>query len=129
MTRLICPPRELLGELRTPLTAGESRVLDFFDQLLPEGWEIYVQPHLNGLRPDFVLLHPVSGIAVFEVKDWDLDAMPFAIRSNSSYVSLWCQNRGCILADILIYRAKPSEKSDIYVLGSTLRTLHPLPSA
>jgi hypothetical protein len=35
----------------------------------------------------------MSGIAVFEVKDWDLDAMPYSIRTNGSYVSLWCQNR------------------------------------
>ena len=93
MIRCICPPREALDALRTPLTEGENRVLDFFDRLLPEGWEIYVQPHLNGLRPDFVLLHPVRGIAVFEVKDWNLDAMPYAIRTDGSSLSLWCQNR------------------------------------
>ena len=49
-------------------------MLEFFDAHLPEEWEIYVQPHLNGLRPDFVLLHPQIGIAVFEVKDWNLNA-------------------------------------------------------
>ena len=42
-------------------------------------WEIYVQPHLNGLRPDFVLLHPRAGIAVFEVKDWNLAAMHYEV--------------------------------------------------
>jgi hypothetical protein len=34
---------------------------------------------------------------------------------------------GFILSNILIYRAKPSEKSDIYVLRSALRTIHPPP--
>jgi hypothetical protein len=62
-------------------------VLNFFDQILPEGWAICVQPHPNGLRPDFVFLHPVRGIAVFEVKDWDLDAMPYSIRMHGCYVS------------------------------------------
>ncbi len=94
MSRLICPPREELGRLRTPLTAGEWRVLEFFDRHLPVGWEIYVQPHLNGLRPDFVLLHPYAGIAVFEVKDWDLDAMSYFVRDEGGSVSLWCRDAG-----------------------------------
>jgi hypothetical protein len=41
-------------------------------------WEIYLQPFLNGLRPDFVLLNPAAGIAVFEVKDWNLEAMIYS---------------------------------------------------
>jgi hypothetical protein len=75
MTRTISPPRSDLNSLRQPLEEGEWRVLEFFDAHLPEGWEIYIQPHLNGLRPDFVLLHPHVGIAVFEVKNWDLEAI------------------------------------------------------
>ena len=75
MARIMSPAREALDSLRTPLTAGERMVLDFFDRSLPEEWEIYIQPHLNGLRPDFVLLNPRVGIGVFEVKDWNLDAM------------------------------------------------------
>ena len=47
-------------------------MIDLFDEKLPAKWEIYVQPHLNGLCPDIVLLHPGVGIAVFEIKDWDL---------------------------------------------------------
>ena len=34
---------------------------------------MYIQPFLNGLRPDLVLLNPMVGIAVFEVKDWNLE--------------------------------------------------------
>lgn len=69
-------------------------MLDFFDRHLADGWEIYVQPHLNGLRPDFVLLHPQAGIAVFEVKDWDLDAMTYSVRGEGGSASLWCQIGG-----------------------------------
>jgi hypothetical protein len=76
--RLIEPPRDTLDKLLTPLTGGERRLIDLFDRKLPAGWEIYVQPHLNGLRPDLVLLHPTGGVAVFEVKDWDLRAMEYA---------------------------------------------------
>jgi len=75
--RLVSPPREQLPHLRTPLTEGEWEVFNFFDALLPQEWEIYIQPHLNGLRPDFVLLNPNVGIAVYEVKDWNLSAMRY----------------------------------------------------
>ncbi len=93
MAHLICPSRTELDSLRTPLTAGELRVLEFFDRYLPEGWEIYIQPHLNGLRPDFVLLHPQIGIAVFEVKDWHLEAMPYFVREINGVPSLWSRDK------------------------------------
>lgn len=70
--RLVSPPLEELDRLRTPLTDGERLVLDLLVERLPEKWEIYVQPHLNGLRPDFVVLHSEVGIGVIEVKDWTL---------------------------------------------------------
>jgi len=54
-------------------------VLDLFHHRLRIEWEIYIQPHLNGLRPDFVLLNPHAGVAVFEVKDWNLDAMDYSV--------------------------------------------------
>ena len=77
MVRVIQPPLDQLPNLPTPLTEGERQVLELFDTQLPASWEIYVQPHLNGLRPDFVLLNPRVGIGVFEVKDWDLTAMDY----------------------------------------------------
>jgi hypothetical protein len=60
------------------------------DSGLPADWEIYVQPHLNGCRPDFVLLNPKVGIGVIEVKDWTLD--PASTR--------WIKNRSG--ADVLV---------------------------
>ncbi|MDR6832072.1 MULTISPECIES: NERD domain-containing protein [unclassified Sphingopyxis] len=69
-------------------------VLEMFDQTLDPEWEIYVQPHLNGLRPDFVLLHPRVGIAVFEVKDWNLDAMDYFVRKGTKRPELWARRDG-----------------------------------
>lgn len=69
--RRISPPLEALAELRTPLTPGERLLFEILDGQLETEWEIYVQPHLNGLRPDFVLLHPRNGVCILEVKDWD----------------------------------------------------------
>lgn len=75
--RIVHPPLGEITQLRQPLTAGERALLDLFIRKLNPKWEIYIQPHLNGLRPDFVLLNPEVGIAVFEVKDWDLNAMSY----------------------------------------------------
>jgi hypothetical protein len=63
---------------------GEHRVLEWFMEILPASWEIYIQPHLNGLRPDFVLLHPQRGIAVYEVKDWSLPGMDYFVRGQDT---------------------------------------------
>jgi len=80
MSRFVSPPIDQLDKLRQPLTDGERIVFDLFNAHLPVEWEIYLQPHLNGLRPDFVLLHPKIGIAVFEVKDWNLQVMQYRVE-------------------------------------------------
>lgn len=77
--RVVDPPLEALSSLRQPLNDGERKVLDWFMEILPAGWEIYIQPHLNGLRPDFVILHPQRGIAVYEVKDWNLHGLDYFV--------------------------------------------------
>jgi hypothetical protein len=92
MPRIISPPLNELDKLRTPLNKGERIVLDFFDRNLSQDWEIYIQPHLNGLRPDFVLLNPKVGIAVYEVKHWDLKAMPYKTEPNNGTPQLWATN-------------------------------------
>ena len=88
MARFVSPPKSEFSKLRQPLTDGEQIVFDFFDKYLSEEWEIYIQPHLNGLRPDFVLLNPNVGIAVYEVKDWNLIAMQYHVEPQEP------QNRG-----------------------------------
>lgn len=95
LQRVIEPPIEELSKLRQELTQGERQVFEFFHKNLDPKWEIYVQPHLNGLRPDFVLMHPNIGIGVFEVKDWNLDAMEyFPKRVNQHRVELWAKKDG-----------------------------------
>ena len=54
-----------------------KKVLDIFKEKTSDDWEIYVQPHLNGSRPDFILLNPKVGIGVFEVKDWKIETLSF----------------------------------------------------
>ena len=92
MDRIIEPSLSRLDFLPTPLTVGERRVLEFFDSNLPEGWEIYIHPHLNGLRPDFVILHPEVGIGVYEVKDWNFQALDYFTDKGR----LWARDHGGI---------------------------------
>ena len=82
MPREIDPPRDAFDRLPTALNDGERRVIDLFDRCLAPEWELYVQPHLNGLRPDVVLLNERIGIAVFEIKDWDLSAMRYFVSGS-----------------------------------------------
>jgi hypothetical protein len=56
----------------TPLTAGELHLVTFLDGTLPKDYKIYVQPYVNGLKPDVVVVNPSWGLIVFEVKDWSL---------------------------------------------------------
>ncbi|MBD2302987.1 nuclease-related domain-containing DEAD/DEAH box helicase [Nostoc sp. FACHB-190] len=112
MHRLISPSLEQLSSLRTPLTLGEQKVLDFFCRNLPQEWEIYIQPHLNGLRPDFVLLNPKVGIAVFEVKDWNLNALPYRVKTSAKgSPELWATSHTGV--DFRV-RDNPVEKADQY---------------
>lgn len=83
MPRFVSPPVNQFDKLRQPLTDGERIVFELFNAHLPIEWEIYIQPHLNGLRPDFVLLHPRVGVAVFEVKDWNLQAMTYEVKERT----------------------------------------------
>lgn len=46
--------------------------MEFLDKNLPHSWNIYVQPYVNDMRPDVVVVNPQVGLVVFEVKDWDL---------------------------------------------------------
>lgn len=111
MTRFVSPPRDQLHKLRQPLTPGEWEVFKFFDACLPPAWEIYLQPYLNGLRPDFILLNPHVGIAVFEVKDWNLDAMEYFIDKKDGKPILMGNKDG---KKFSIQKSNPVKQIDIY---------------
>jgi hypothetical protein len=108
MERFVSPSIEHLDSLRQPLTAGERMVFDFFNETLAPEWEIYIQPHLNGLRPDFVLLNPNVGIAVFEVKDWNLQAMRYWAEERPGKAPKLCASDG--MQSFSIQNQNPVEK-------------------
>ena len=77
MATRIFPNWEQINNFKDPLTEGELALAKFLDENLPPKWEIYVQPFLNGDRPDLVILNPSIGIMIFEVKDWNLNLYHF----------------------------------------------------
>lgn len=113
MSRLISPPIEAVEKLRQPLTEGEKTVLEYFDSNLTPDWEIYIQPHMNGLRPDFVLLHERAGIVVVEVKDWNLSAMEYEVEETlDSNAPILYANRGG--ARFAYNRNNPFNQANLY---------------
>jgi hypothetical protein len=68
----IYPSWDEIKNLHDPLTDGEETLALFLDKNLPNEWKIFVQPHLNGSRPDIVVLNPKLGAMVYEVKDYKL---------------------------------------------------------
>jgi hypothetical protein len=95
------PPLEDIGRLRTELNEGEDRVLRFLVRHLgsyEEGvpWEVYIQPHLNGMRPDFVLLHPYMGVVVLEVKHWNVEAQGLRLVRRANHLSLMGESGGAL---------------------------------
>ena len=81
--RFVSPPADQIDQLKKPFNEATKLVFEFFDTHLVREWEIYIHPHLNGLRPDFVLLNPNVGIAVFEVKDWDLNSAGYSLEETT----------------------------------------------
>lgn len=66
------PDSEQLASLKVPLEPGEAHLVAFLCEELGDEYEVYVQPFLNGDRPDIVLVRPDAGVLIIEVKDWDL---------------------------------------------------------
>lgn len=82
--RIISPPKEDWNILRQPLEIGERRFVEYLDKNLDNEWEIYIQPSLNGLCPDIIILHPKKGICIFEVKNWDFNAINYETYTASN---------------------------------------------
>lgn len=92
----VVPSWEQIKQFKQPLTDGELCLLKFLDDNLKKddlfkdndlkkynGWLIFVQPFLNGSRPDIIIFNPHVGAQIFEVKDWNLNNYSFENRKNS----------------------------------------------
>lgn len=83
-----------LKKLRPRLTEGEETLVTFLKNNLDDTFEIFIQPFLNGDRPDIVLMRRNSGVMIFEVKDWNLKNFYLDKRRN------WIINNSKVLSPI-----------------------------
>ncbi|MEH2071767.1 MAG: nuclease-related domain-containing protein [Nostoc sp.] len=70
----LLPSEENITRLKVQPTLGEKHLLSFLKDLLPNNYEIYYQPFLNGDRPDIIIMRKNFKVMLIEVKDWDLDS-------------------------------------------------------
>ena len=67
------PTYDELQKLKVPLEPGELCLINFLRDNLDDSFEVYVQPFLNGDRPDIVIIRKNYGILIIEVKDWNFE--------------------------------------------------------
>jgi hypothetical protein len=73
MVMALCfPPQDQINQFRVSLTEGEAYLLRCLQDNLDDSFEVFVQPFLNGDRPDFVIMRRGFGVIIIEVKDWNL---------------------------------------------------------
>lgn len=77
MGRIISPSLEHMSRHKSIMTVNEKLIFDLFEKNLDAEWEIYFKPHMNGIRPCFVLLNPNAGIAIYEIVEWELNKKIF----------------------------------------------------
>ena len=76
-SRMVSPPINEITDSNTFFNENEKKVFLFLHETLPLEWEIYTKPHLNGLKPHFIILNPNVGIAVFEMISWNLTKLDY----------------------------------------------------
>lgn len=99
----VIPSWEQIGQFKQQLTEGELYILKFLDDNLEKdttfnsnnlteynGWLIFVQPFLNGSRPDVVIFNPNIGVQIFEVKDINLNNYSFKNSVEDSKNKIFC---------------------------------------
>jgi hypothetical protein len=79
----IFPSIENIERLKVSPTEGEMSLLHYLIDNMDDDVEIFFQPFLNGDRPDIILIKKNSGVAIIEVKDWELSA--YQIDENNKW--------------------------------------------
>jgi len=51
-------------------TSGEKLLYKTLKEHLPEEFIVYYEPEIKGRRPDFLIISPILGLLVLEVKDY-----------------------------------------------------------
>ena len=80
---ILIPTLEAAKSGKQKPTEGEVFLLEFLETHFDDQVEVYFQPCFNGDRPDIVLMSPVMGLIIIEVKDWNLDL--YSIDKNNNW--------------------------------------------
>ena len=66
------------------MTSGEKRFAVRLEQKLDDDYLIWYDVPIGKkqLHPDFIVLHPLRGLLVLEVKDWKIDTIKNVTRAN-----------------------------------------------
>lgn len=71
--------------LKQKPTDGELYALKVLSKL-PDDYEVYFQPFINGHNPDIIVIRKNYGVLIIEVKDWQLNN--YQIDENSDWILL-----------------------------------------
>jgi hypothetical protein len=76
---------------KPPAESGELALVEFLARELDDTYEVFFQPMMDVDKPDIVILRQSSGVAIIEVKDWDLRSYDFReeclyLRSNRTKI-------------------------------------------
>lgn len=70
------PDKEEMNNFKTELMPGEksiiNKLVNFFQNKKDRNVEIYIQPNINGLHPDIIVLEKNCKVWIVEVKDYHL---------------------------------------------------------
>lgn len=78
----IFPTIENIESFKKKPTEGEWFLIRNLTENLSDEYEIYFQPFLNGSMPDIIIAKRNAGIAIIEVKDWNLSAYSLDVNNN-----------------------------------------------
>jgi hypothetical protein len=98
------------------MTAGERRFAERLERKLEGDYLLWYDVAVGsaGFHPDFIILHPRRGLAVFEVKDWKIDSIQAIDKHRVSLIT----PRG------LVSGVQPYEQARGYAHAITNRLEH-----
>ena len=86
------PSLEQIHKLTVTPEPGELCLLNFLHNNLPDNYEVYFQPFLNGDNPNVIIKRKDGGVMIIEVKDWLLDNYyidereKWRLKSNGAFI-------------------------------------------
>ncbi|MDB9513871.1 3'-5' exonuclease [Kamptonema animale CS-326] len=83
-----------LNSCESRMTPGERRLAMRLEQKLDRDYLIWYDVPIGKkqLHPDFIILHPIRGLLVLEVKDWKLDTIRNVTRASWTILDRYTNN-------------------------------------